>query len=127
MKTCNICSESDCKVVIPKADVTIVVKALRDQYGRRLQRIASLRDFASQVIHEVAEAGRLGDGEPHADDWEPSSHDVWDFGGPLANYNGIMRLWRAEEIGYYALIALGRAGRLLPAPAAEKVSSNGGW
>jgi len=109
---CKVCHETGCTVSIPKSDLETVVKALQDQYGRSLERIAPLREFASHVVHDVFKAGRLGDGEQAVQDWEPSADDIDDFNPQ--GVSGMMRLWRAEEIGYYALVALARAGRLLP-------------
>lgn len=113
--TCQICDDTKCAVSVDKTDVTTVLTALRAQYGRSLSHIAPLSQLAAGVVHELAD--RLGPGEPCDDKWQPASADSYDYGGPLANYHGIMRLWRAEEIGHYALIGLARAGRLLPRPA----------
>lgn len=111
-RTCKICHDTGCTVAVPKQDLAIVRDALRDQYGRSLERIASLTEFASHIVHDVAKAGRLGPGFAPADDWAPSAADIDDFNPQ--GVSGMMRLWRAEEIGYYALIALAKAGRLLP-------------
>lgn len=116
-KKCKICYDTGCTITIPKEDLAIVRNALRDQYGRSLERIASLTEFAASVVHDVMAASRLGDDAPCAEDWEPSSDDIDAFNPQ--GVSGIMRLWRAEEIGYYALIALGRAGRLLPREEAQ--------
>lgn len=107
---CRICDEPDCAVIVRPDDRRIVAAGLRNQYGRSLP--WSLRELAAEVLHEVTEAGRLGNSTKHDNAWEPAPGDAYDFGGPLANYHGEMRLWRAEEIGYWALLALGRAGRL---------------
>ncbi len=96
-------------------DVQIVARAIGEHYGRTLDRIASPTSIARAFIADVAAAGRLGDSPAQPSGWEPSAEDAYDLGGGLANHFGTMRLWRAEEIGYHAVRALGRAGRLLPA------------
>lgn len=96
-------------------DVEIVAEFLKEQYGRSISHIGSHKEIAEGFVQAVEEAGRLGDAEPVGDDWTPSDDDVDDFAG--AGVGGMVRLWRASEIAYYALIGLARTGRLLPRPA----------
>lgn len=105
-----------------KSDVAVVVKGLRGRYGSNLR--WPLTELAAHLLGHLAEEGRIGDGPEHGDDWEPDIRDIEEFGGGLANSVGVMRLWRAEEIGYYALTALGRAGRLMDRLPAEPAEEN---
>lgn len=92
---------------ISARDVEIVADALRDQYGSSLR--WPLSELAEGVVRQLADAGRLGRGPTRLESWEPSPDDIDAF----QPRNGMMRLWRAEEIAGCALTALRRAGRLL--------------
>lgn len=110
---CKVCGKSGCWVTVPPDDVKVVAAGLRDVFGRRLR--WPLRALAAQLVHGVAAVGRLGEGPRREEGWSPPAGDCEEFGGLLGNLNGAMRLWRAEEIAFYGLRALGRAGRLLDA------------
>jgi hypothetical protein len=98
-------------------DIKTVADFLREQYGRTIEHIGTPTEIATGFIEVVEEAGQLGDAEPLAEGKEPNPLDVEEF--THAGVGGMVRLWRAEEIAYYAVTALARAGRLLPRPGAE--------
>ncbi len=98
--------------MIDQGDVKIAAKAIRDQYGRSISHIGTPKEIATGLVEALTKEGRLGDGVPVADDWEPSIDDVEAYAH--AGVGAVVRLWRASEIAHYALIGLARAGRLLP-------------
>jgi len=95
-------------------DIRLVAQFLREHYGRTIDHIGTPTTIARGVVGRANKDGRLGDGEAVDDDWEPTIDDVEEF--THAGVGGMVRLWRAQEIAHYALIALARAGRLLPRP-----------